>query len=102
MSQMPDIESLLEADEKNVREMQKVFTDYGELPQLLNEVMVLYTTCNRAFGQAVSQEVSDLPRDLPPDKSPIVAELMAKHQRGLLFTRIGVLYGTAVADLLRM
>jgi hypothetical protein len=102
MSQMPDIESLLEADEKNVREMQKVFADYGELPQLLNEAMVLYTTCNRALGQALSQEASALPHDLPPDKSAIVAEFTAKHQRGLLFTRVGVLYGTAVADLLRM
>jgi hypothetical protein len=102
MSQMPDIESLLEADEKNVREMQKVFADYGELPQLLNEAMILYTTCNRAFGQALSQEISSLPCDLPLDKSPIVAEFTAKHQRGLLFSRIGVLYGAAVADLVRM
>ena len=102
MSQMPDIDSLLEADEKNVREMQKLFADYQGLPELLNEAVVLYKTCNRAFGQALSQEVSSLPHDLPLDKGLIVAEFMAKHQRGLLFTRIGVLYGTAVADLLRM
>lgn len=99
---MPDIDSLLEADEKNVREMQKLFADYQGLPELLNEAVVLYKTCNRVFGQALSQEVSGLPHDLPLDKSLIVAEFTAKHQRGLLFTRIGVLYGTAVADLLRM
>ena len=28
MSQMPDIDGLLEADEKNVREMHKLFADY--------------------------------------------------------------------------
>lgn len=102
MSEMPEIDSLLEADEKNVREMQKVFAGYQGLPELLNEAAVLYKTCSRAFGQALSQEVSGLPRDLPLDNRSIVAEFVAKSHRGLLFTRIGVLYATAVTDLLRM
>ena len=101
MSQMPDIDGLLEADEKNVREMHKLFADYQGLPELLNEVSVLYTTCNRAFGQTLTHEINSLPDDIPFD-SPVVAEVLAKRQRGLLFTRIGVLYGTAIADLLRM
>src|SRR5713101_6812516 len=102
MSQMPDIDSLLEADEKNVREMQKLFAGCQGLPELLNEAVVLYKTCNRAFGQALSQEISGLPHDLPLDNSSYRADFVTKHQRGLLFARIGVLYATAVADLLRM
>ena len=43
-----------------------------------------------------------MPHDVPLDNSPIVVEFVTKYQRGLLFTRIGVLYATAVADLLRM
>ena len=101
MSQMPDIDGLLEADEKNVREMHKLFADYQDLPELLNEVSVLYTTCNRAFGQTLTHEINSLPDDIPFD-SPVVAKVLAKRQRGLLFTRIGVLYGAAIADLLRM
>jgi hypothetical protein len=101
MSQMPDIDSLLEADEKNASEMQKLFASYQGLPELLNKVSVLYSTCSRAFGQTLSHEIKSLPRDTPPDRL-VVAKLLAKRHRGLLFTRIGVLYGTAVADLLRM
>jgi hypothetical protein len=101
MSQMPDINSLLAADEKNAREMQRLFASYQGLPELLNEASVLYSTCSRAFGQTLSHEVNSLPRDMPPDKQ-VIAELLAKRHRALLFTRISVLYGTAVADLLRM
>jgi hypothetical protein len=101
MSQMPDIDSLLEADEKNVREMQKLFANYQGLPDLLNTASILYKTCGRAFGQALSYETGGLPRDTDPDSS-VVAAMVVKWQRGLLFTRIGVLYATAVADLLRM
>jgi hypothetical protein len=98
---MPDIDSLLAADEANVREMQNLFTSYQGLPELLNTASVLYKTCNHALGQALSHEINGLPHDLPLD-SPIVAEAQAKYQRGLLFARVGVLYATAVADLLRM
>jgi hypothetical protein len=91
MSQMSDIEGLLAADEKNVREMQRLFASYKGLPELLNEASVLYTTCSRAFGQTLSREINSLPRDTPPDRF-IVAELLAQRHRALLFTRIGVLY----------
>jgi hypothetical protein len=101
MSQMPDIDNLLAADEKNVREMQRLFASYQGLPDLLNEASVLYTTCSRAFGQTLSHEINSLPRNTHPDKH-VIAELLAKRHRALLFTRIGVLYGTAIADLLRM
>lgn len=98
---MPDIDSLLATAEANVREMRKLFAGYQGLPELLNTASVLYTTCSRAMGQALSHEVNGLPRDTSPD-SPIVAEVLVKWQRGLLFARVGVLYATAVADLLRM
>jgi hypothetical protein len=98
---MPDIDSLLAADEKNAREMQKLFASYQGLPELLNEASILYTTCSRAFGQTLSHEMNRLPRDTPPDKV-VIAELLAKRHRAFLFTRIGVLYATAVADLLRI
>src|SRR5712691_3967426 len=95
ISQMPDIDSLLATDEANVREMQKLFAGYQGLPELLNTASILYTTCSRALGQALSHEVNSLPRDTSPD-SPIVAEVVVKWQRGLLFARIGTLYATAV------
>ena len=98
---MPDIEGLLGADEKNVRQMQRLFASYKGLPELLNEASVLYTTCSRAFGQTLGHEINSLPRGTPPDKH-IIAGLLAKRHCALLFTRIGVLYATAVADLLRM
>jgi len=81
---MPDIDSLLEADEKNVREMKKVFAGYQGLPELLNEAAVLHKTSSRAFGQALSQEVRGLPRDLPLENSLIVAEFVAKNHNGPL------------------
>jgi hypothetical protein len=101
MSLMPDIDRLLAADEKNIREMQKLFAGYQGLSELLNEASVLYTTCSRAFGQTLIHEINSLPRDTPPD-SPVEAEVVVKQFRALLFARIGVLYATAVADLLRM
>lgn len=81
--------------------MQKLFVSYQGVPDLLNEASVSYTTCSRVFGQMLSHEINSLPRDTPPD-SLIVAELLAKRHRALLFTRISILYITAVADLLRM
>jgi hypothetical protein len=77
------------------------FASYRGLPKPLNEASVLYTTCSHAFGQILIHEINSLPRDTPPD-TLVVAQLLAKRHRALLFTRIGVLYATAVADLLRM
>ena len=45
--------------------------------------------------------LSDETRGISPD-TPAVERIQAKWLRGLLLTRIGVLYSTAVADLLRM
>jgi hypothetical protein len=98
MSQIPDIDRLLAADEANVHTMRQVFTDYSkELPELLNTASELYTTCSRAFGEALSDET----RGLLIDNS-LVEKIQAKFQRGLLLARIGVLYSTAVTDFLRM
>lgn len=98
MSQIPDIDRLLAADEANVRSMRKVFDNYSkELPELLNTASELYGTCSRVFGQAISDETSGL----QPDSS-IVENIQVKFYRGLLLARIGVLYGSAVADFLRM
>jgi hypothetical protein len=98
MPQIPEIDRLLAADEANVQTMRKVFTDYSqELPELLNAASELYTTCSRAFGQALSDET----RGLLIDNSA-VEKIQAKVQRGLLLARIGVLYSTAVTDFLRI
>src|SRR5262245_52163731 len=97
---MPDIDRLLEAYDKNVRSMQQFFQGYQGLSELLNEASVLYSTCSRALSQTLSHEFHHLPTDTSPD-DPVVAEVLASHYRALLFPRIGVLYVTAVADLLR-
>jgi hypothetical protein len=90
MSQMPDIDRLLAADEANIHTMDKVFTGYShELPELLNTASELYQTCCRAFGQALSDESRGLVNNAAVD-------------RGLLLARIGILYATAVTDFLRM
>jgi hypothetical protein len=81
MSQMPDIYRLLEADEKNVREMQKYFAGYQGLSELLNEASVLYTKCCDAFGQTLSHEMNNL-RDTPPD-SPVLALTITHNFRAL-------------------
>src|SRR5262249_27179543 len=101
MSQMPDIDRLLEVDGKNVRAMQKVFAGYQGLPELLNEAVVLHQTCSRALEQALRHESHHQPYDLPLD-SPITAGVEAKLFRSFLFARLGNLYAAAVADLLRM
>jgi hypothetical protein len=97
MSQMPDIDGLLSADEINVRQMQKLFENYQGLPELLNMASVLYSTCCRVFGQTLSQEMRGLPHD-----TAVKQKVLAKLQRSLLLARIGVLYTMSVTDLLRM
>jgi len=95
---MPEIDRLLAADEANVQTMRRVFADYSPaLAELLNTAVELYQTGNRAFGQTLSNET----RGISPD-GPAVERIQAIWLRGLLLTRIGVLYSTAVADLLRM
>jgi hypothetical protein len=101
MSLMPDIDRLLETDERNVREMHRFFAGFQGLSELLNEASVLYATCSRAFGQALNHKLNSFPRDIRPDDS-IVRALLADRYRALLFARIGVFYSAAVADLLRM
>jgi hypothetical protein len=101
MSLMPDIEGLLEADERNVHEMQRLFAGFQGLSELLNEASVLYQTCSRAFGQALNDKLNSFPRDIRPDDAVVVA-LLADRYRALIFARIGVFYSAAVADLLRM
>jgi hypothetical protein len=98
MTQMRDIERLLEADAANAQLMLGVFNDYSqELPDLLNGASELYATCCRAFGQTISEEFGGLPGD-----NATVGSIQVKLQRGLLLARIGVLYSTAIADFLRM
>jgi hypothetical protein len=101
MSDMPEIDKLLAADEKNVPVMRTFFARYQGLPELLNTVSLVYSTCTHACGLALSPESNTLPRDTPPD-SRVVEEALVKRYRALLFARIGNLYNTAVADLLRM
>src|SRR5882672_1702938 len=101
MSLMPDIDRLLETDERNVHEMHRFFAGYQGLSELLNEASVLYTTCTRAFGQALNGELNNL-RDDPRPDAAAMAVLPSDRCRALLFARVGVLYAAAVADLLRM
>jgi hypothetical protein len=101
MSLMPDIDRLLESDERNVREMHRFFEGFQGLSELLNEASVLYQTCSRAFGQTLNDKLNSLPRDTHQDES-VIAALLTDRYRALLFARIGVFYSAAVADLLRM
>jgi len=101
MSLMPDIDRLLEVDERNVREMHRLFEGFHGLSELLNEASVLYQTCSRALGQTLNDKLNSFPRDIRPDDA-VVATLLADRYRALLFARIGVFYSAAVADLLRM
>jgi hypothetical protein len=95
---IPEIDRLLEADEKNVATMRKVFANFSpHLPIVLNTAAELSTTCCRAFGQTISA----YPRTTPSSDA-VHEELHAKLISGLLLARIGALWGIAVADFLRM
>jgi hypothetical protein len=92
---IPGVDELLKADEGNVQTRLKFFADVStDLPLIINEVSVLYTTCCRVFGQGVSEYARV--------GAPTEAELLAKTLHGLLLARISVLYAMAVADFLRM
>jgi hypothetical protein len=80
MSLMPDIDRLLETDERNVREMRRFFAGFQGLSELLNEASDLYQTCSRAFGQALNDKLNSFPRDIRPDES-VVAALVATAMR---------------------
>jgi hypothetical protein len=96
--EIPDIDQLLNADEANVRTMREVLAGVSaDLPRLLNEASVLYTTCSRSFGQGGSEYLRAMISDRNARE-----ELKASLIRGLLLNEIGGLYAMAVADFLRM
>jgi hypothetical protein len=98
---IPEIDGLLKADEKNVQEMRRVFAAFSQdLPELLNRAVTLYTTSARAFAQGVSHDVRNLPKSEVDEATS--TEFEAKLMRGQLLCRIGVLYGIAAAEFLRM
>jgi hypothetical protein len=95
--EIPDIDQLLNDDQESVNYMRQFLANVSaDLPRLLNEASVLYTTCGRAFGQGGGEYVHAI-LDKNGEK-----ERMALLIRELLFSRIGGLYMMAVTDLLRM
>lgn len=126
---IPEIDRLLEADENNISEMRRQFFDFDhDLPEMLNQAAVIYHTYNRAFSQGldahflplftsmatigtstVSGFKAKLEGPVPAGQEEIFKscrrafdEFYARQNRAMLLVRMGVLYGMAVADFLRM
>jgi hypothetical protein len=96
--EIPDIDQLLNTDEANVGTMREVFADVSpNLPRLLNQASVLYSTCCRSFGQGGSESSRAMISDRNAKE-----ELKSMVIRGLLLSQIGGLYAMAVTDFLRM
>jgi hypothetical protein len=96
---IPEIDQLLTADEKNARSMRQFLARVSSnLPKLLNEAAVLYDICCRVFGREAAPHDRTTIRDVAGGREVPPLYLI----RGLLLSHIGTLYLMAVADFLRM
>jgi hypothetical protein len=129
MALIPEIDKLLACDEENVRETRRFLSESShDLPEALNQAAVLYSTANRSFGQGLADHFRELAAEIDALGVNTIDELEAKLEtpaptgqeaayvqaldvlnryydreyRGILLVRLGILYATAVADLLRM
>jgi len=129
MALIPEIDKLLACDEENIKETRRFLSDFsGDLPEALNQAAVLYATAGRCFGQGLPDHFRALAAEIAAFGLNTIAELEAKldapapagqeaahrqaldvlnryydrESRGILLARLGVLYATAVTDLLRM
>lgn len=126
---IPEIAHLLEADGENVNTMRRLFFDFDQdLPENLNQAVVLHHICTRAFSQGfgphfqpladcmgaigastIAELKAKLEKPIPPGQEEIFKNctnaldgFYSRQNRAILLVRIGVLYGMAVADFLRM
>lgn len=129
MALTPEIDRLLECDEKNIRETRRFLSEVSpNIPEALNQAAVLYVTANRAFGQGLNDHFRELADQIAAFGLNTISELEShlraapatgqqsayaaaqdvlhrfreRECRGVLLARIGVLYAVAAADLLRM
>ena len=125
---IPEIDSLLEADTKNIPEARRLFFNFHSLlPDTLNTGAVLHDTCARAFSQGVKNpslplelamqmvDVNTLDECLSRLEAPIPSgheeqfkkartelnKFYSLQNRAAIFSRVCVLYGFIVADFLR-
>lgn len=129
MALVPEIDRLLDMDVDNVREVRRFLSnDAPDSLEIMNQAAVNYTTATRAFGQGIEDpwtelsekmgalSVTDIPQLLVLLDGPVpkghsrlfaeASEALDRHfsleNRSMLLARLGVLYGTAVADFMRM
>lgn len=129
MALVPEIDRLLDIDAENVREIRRFLSEVApESLEVLNQAAVHFKTAARAFADGLGEHWSEpaakaaaagfedsdrifsMP-DLPPvpgkeaEHADAVAALhsfLSRENRGMLLARVGVLYATSVADLMRM
>lgn len=128
MALIPDIDRLLECDEENVRETRRLLEfESPYIAEALTRCTNHYGRVARAFGQGVGdhyQALHDQMRSFgvasvdafeerlkqtPKDKGKewsaarrILEDFYSRENRGALLVRVGVLFGMAAADILRM
>jgi len=129
MALIPEIDKLLECDEQNIRETRRFLSKFSsDLPEALNQAAVVFGTASRAFGQGLPDHFRELACEIGAFSLSTISELESKlegavragqeaafaratdvlnryyerESRGVLLARLGVLYATAAADLLRM
>lgn len=129
MALIPEIDRLLQADEDNVRAIKCFLSDFSpDTLEVLNQAAVLYDTACRAFSQGLYDHFRELETEIsalglstfdefveklsgsvPPGQeaqydraTEVLNRYFEREGRRVLLARLGVLYGTAVADLLRM
>lgn len=129
MAFISEIDKLLQADENNVQVTKCFLSDFSpDTLEVLNQAAVLYDTVCRAFSQGFHDHFRELATEISTlglstfaefvEKlsGPVPQEREAQYTRAtevlnryyeregrrILLVRLGVLYGTAAADLLRM
>jgi hypothetical protein len=126
---IPEIDKLLEVDKYNVSLTRKVLNDFSPtLPEAINRASVLYKTVNRIFSQNLNNHYQKLlhacreahisnlrelkhkideqkpsnGRNLYSKAKAEYEEFLSRETRAALLVRLGILYVTAAADILRM
>ena len=126
---IPEIDRLLEADKENTQIVKQVLYQYNpDILDIINQIAMIHATVCRSFGQGLGDHFDDINKqliefgvssDLELEKKldqPIpegqegayteaqdaLYQYYSRENRGMLLGSLGVLYGMAVADLLKM
>jgi len=129
MTNIPEIDRLLRCDEENIQQMQEFLHDESaDIPAAFDACAKLYGCASQAYGEGIdghfrdlsvaidglgasdiSEFESKLSQPSPKGQAKRWAEgldalgrFYSRENRGILLARMGVLFGTAAADLLRM